>query len=170
MKIRHVKTGLALHSHTSRYTTGSLQQEVTCFGSRDENDWWCAKGPNGESRFNCLIATPILNHSIIRLEHILTERNLHSHGQFQSPDTHQGEVTCYGEFGRGDDNDNWRVEVVGQQAGAPWRADQQFKLVHMGTNHTLHSHHGHHTHTHEQEVTAFSHNDDNDLWVVEVNS
>lgn len=169
-KLRHVKTGQSLHSHTSVYHTGSKQQEVTCFGSRDENDWWIVKGPHGDSRYGHPIGVPVLNHSVIRLEHLMTGKNLHSHNEFQSPASHQGEVTCFGEHGVGDANDNWRIEVTIGEAGAPWRVEHQFRLIHVGTNHALHSHHGHHTHSHQQEVTCFSHRDDNDLWQVEVNA
>lgn len=169
-KIRHVKTGQILHSHNIAYHSGSREQEVTCFGSRDENDWWMPKGPNGQCRYNCLIAYPVLSNSVIRLEHLQTEKNLHSHCEFQSPDSRQGEITCFGEHGRGDDNDNWRLEIIGKEPGAPWRAEDHFRLIHVGTNYALHSHQGHHTNSHQQEVTGFGHRDDGDLWVVEVNS
>jgi dolichyl-phosphate-mannose--protein O-mannosyl transferase len=42
LKLIHVKTGKALHSHRGKahmeYTAG--QQEVTCYGSGDQNDYW----------------------------------------------------------------------------------------------------------------------------------
>lgn len=43
---------------------------------------------------------------MIRLEHMLTKRNLHSHREFDSPSSRQQEVCAYGENGLGDPNDN----------------------------------------------------------------
>jgi len=42
-----------------------------------------------------------------------TKKNLHSHSGVQSPATNQQEVTCYGEFGVGDKNDFWKLEIAG---------------------------------------------------------
>lgn len=166
IRIRHVATGHALHSHLINYTTGSHQQEVTCFESRDDNDWWIVKGPNGEG-INAPIGAPVANHGIIRLEHVMTKRNLHSHRGHHSPATHQGEVTAYGDYGIGDDNDNWKLEIHGENPGQAWRNDHRFRLIHVDTNHALHSHHGHKTHSHQQEVTAFGNRDENDFWIIE---
>jgi dolichyl-phosphate-mannose--protein O-mannosyl transferase len=170
VKLRHVKTGHALHSHLINYTTGSHQQEVTCFHERDDNDWWIVKGPHSDNRFNALIGTPVLNHHVVRLEHVLTGRNLHSHSGITSPASHQQEVTAFGEHGIGDDNDNWRLEVVHAEPNHPWRVEHQVRLTHVLTHHHLHSHPGHHTHSHQQEVTCFGHSDDNDLWSVDYNA
>jgi dolichyl-phosphate-mannose--protein O-mannosyl transferase len=42
LRLTHVNTRKALHSHGGvshpEYTAG--QQEVTCFGGRDDNDYW----------------------------------------------------------------------------------------------------------------------------------
>lgn len=170
IKLRHVKTSHVLHSHLINYTTGSHQQEVTCFGDRDDNDWWIIKGPHSNQRFNAPIGAPVLNHQVLRFEHALTGKNLHSHPGIHSPASHQQEVTAFGEYGFGDDNDQWRLELVHSQPGTPWRVEHQLKLVHLATNHHLHSHHGHHTHSHQQEVTCFGQTDDNDLWVIDYNA
>lgn len=169
IKLVHIATEKTLHSHLINYPTGSHQQEVTCFHERDDNDWWIIKGPDGNGRFNCPIGGLVLNHSIVRLEHMLTGRNLHSHNGFHSPATHQGEVTAYGEFGIGDANDNWRLEIHDRQPGMPWRINEKIRLVHIATNHALHSHQGHATPgSHQQEVTAFGQRDANDFWTIEI--
>ena len=165
IKLRHVNTGHVLHSHPINYGGGSRQQEVTCFMSRDENDWWIVKGPHGSSM---TIGVYVANHSIIRLEHIQTRRNLHSHANIASPATKQGEVTAYGNNGNGDGNDNWKLEIVDESAGQAWRGDHTFRLIHCNTNQALHSHHGHKTATHQQEVTSFNGRDSNDLWIIEI--
>jgi dolichyl-phosphate-mannose--protein O-mannosyl transferase len=43
-KIKHLSTGLMLHSHLIRFNispySDAEEQEVTCFGGMDENDYW----------------------------------------------------------------------------------------------------------------------------------
>jgi dolichyl-phosphate-mannose--protein O-mannosyl transferase len=168
IKLRHVLTGHVLHSHLINYVTGSHQQEVTCFGSRDDNDWFSVRGPHGNGPWNCNIGTPVLNHAVIRLGHLLTGKLLHSHNGVPSPATHQQEVTCHGEHFEGDDNDNWRLEVEGEAPGQPWLVTHRLRLIHVLTNHSLHSHAGHNTASHQQEVTAYDRRDDNDWWIIDV--
>jgi dolichyl-phosphate-mannose--protein O-mannosyl transferase len=99
---------------------------------------------------------------------VLTGRNLHSHGGFPSPVTHQQEVTCYGNNGIGDANDNWRIEIEG---GGTWDSGTRLRLRHVPTNHALHSHLGfsHPDWTAgQQEVTCFAPpGDANDWWFFE---
>ena len=45
--------------------------------------------------------TPVKCGDTIRLQHLATKRNLHSHF-FQSPLSHNQEVSCFGEGGDGD--------------------------------------------------------------------
>ena len=165
IKIRHAATGHTLHSHGINYKTGSYQQEVTCFGSRDDNDWWVVKSSDSA---NTSIGVYVPNHSIIRLEHLLTRKNLHSHPGFFSPSSRQGEVTAFGDNGVGDNNDNWKLEIQGENPGEAWRGEHRFRLIHCITNQALHSHHGHKTASLQQEVTTYGDRDDNDFWMIEI--
>ena len=163
VKLKHHQTGGSLHSHPLTYghpgTSG--QQQVTAYEGADDNDLWRIKGPN---RGPNQAGRPVLDGHRIRLEHVLTRRNLHSHARRPSPVTRQQEVTCFGNDGRGDDNDDWRLEVEG---GGPWEAGKRIRLIHLGTNHALHSHanaqHPQWTNG-QQEVTAYAGRDDNDWW------
>lgn len=167
VKLKHVNSGCVLHSHNINYATGSGQQEITCFASRDDNDWWVVKGPHGDHRYNAQLGFPIKNGSVVRLEHTLTLRNLHSHSGFQSPGSHQGEATAFGSGGHGDSNDNWVLEVQGLGTGEYLRAGQTFRLIHVNTNWALHSHAGFYAATGQQEVTTYQHRDSNDFWVID---
>jgi hypothetical protein len=165
IKAVHWVTGHTLHSHAINYSHSgsSKQQQVTCFGALDDNDWWRIKGPHG-SPDGYKAGQAVQHGDIIRLEHVLTKRNLHSHGGFPSPVTRQQEVTCFGSNGIGDGNDNWRVEVEGE---GTWAFGKRLRLVHVSTNHALHSHawQTHPTYTvGQQEVTGYSLRDDNDRW------
>jgi dolichyl-phosphate-mannose--protein O-mannosyl transferase len=47
---------------------------------------------------------------VIRLKHLTSRSNLHSHPNITSPITEQQEVTCYGDDYTSDNNDEWIVE------------------------------------------------------------
>ena len=56
----------------------------------------------------CLFRSPIKCGSVIRLTHLNTNRNLHSH-HFQSPLSHNLEVSAFGENGEGDEGTNYAL-------------------------------------------------------------
>lgn len=165
VKLSHVWSGRTLHSHALSYghVGGSGQQQVTCFEGADDNDLWRIRPAHGVA--DASRAGQTVSHGdTIRLEHVLTRRNLHSHAGLRSPVTGQQEVTCFGENGTGDGNDDWHIEVDGS---GTWTSDTRFRLVHVPTNHALHSHVGY-RHWQwtagQQEVTGFQSRDDNDWW------
>jgi len=165
LRLSHAWTGRSLHSHPAVYTHRgtSGQQQVTTFGGSDDNDLWCLAGPHG---------TPpndgghvLSNGDVVRVRHVVTGRNLHSHAGFPSPLTGQQEVTAFGTDGVGDTNDDWRVEVDG---GGPWLAGSRLRLVHVATGVALHSHHRSDPRltSGQDEVTGFGGRDQNDWWTV----
>jgi len=167
LALRHLPTGRALHSHLHNWAHpgGSDQQQVTCYAGGDANDEWRVKGPNGEP-LPSRAGTVVADGDLVRLEHVATRRNLHSHSGFVSPVTGQQEVTCFGTDGIGDDNDNWQVQVDG---GGQWLAGRRVRLVHLGTGVALHSHVDQSSPVWtfgQQEVTGYSGADFNDWWSV----
>jgi MIR domain len=169
VRLTHVATGKFLHSHAYNYAhpLSSGQQQVTCADPpADDADWWrlrVAHRANEHTAWD----QPVGNGDIVRLEHIATNRNLHSHPHHPSPVTHQQEVTCYGTHGFGDSNDNWRVEHAGT---GKVKAGSTIRLIHVNTNVALHSHTGfsHAVNTRgQQEVTGYFRRDNNDLWTID---
>ena len=169
LRLAHVATRRQLHSLPYNYvhpgTSGQQLVAGVTVADADADDDWQIKGPHGQPEgFGA--GQPIQHGAVVRLTHVATDRNLHSHRGFPSPVTVQQEVTCFGQNGVGDDNDNWRVEVPGE---GRWVADATVRLIHQGTNVALHSHGGY---AHPlwtlglQEVTGFAGRDDNDLWTV----
>jgi hypothetical protein len=161
-RIVHFLTNKELYSIPFNYTHpgSSLQQRVTGASGIDDNDLWRFRTQDGrplEDRYG----QSIDNNSVLRLEHFSTRKNLHSHAGIPSPVTGQQEVTCFGSFGIGDSNDNWKIEVEG---GGQLRIGKRFKLIHVNSNHALHSHPA--DFSGQQEVTCFSGRDDNDWWVL----
>jgi dolichyl-phosphate-mannose--protein O-mannosyl transferase len=61
---------------------------------------WIIKGPDGKSP--CLTGEKVKCGDMIRLEHMNTGKNIHTHNAFASPVSHRQEVTGYGDDGDGD--------------------------------------------------------------------
>lgn len=66
--------------------------------------------------------------STIRLEHLTTQKNLHSH-YVSSPLSGNQEVSAYGNKGEGDTGDNWILQCEAEF----WDRDQGIKLQHVDT-------------------------------------
>jgi dolichyl-phosphate-mannose--protein O-mannosyl transferase len=74
---------------------------------------------------------PVKCDDIIRLEHVDTARNLHTHN-FQSWLTDSQEATAFGQNGWGDDNDNWKIECYNWNKKF-MHGSTQFFLKHIPT-------------------------------------
>lgn len=111
VKIKNTDYNVRLHSHDVKYGTGSGQQSVTATEVQEDiNSHWLVKAGTGKI---CPRGQPIKCGSTIRLEHVETKKNLHSH-HFQSPLSGNQEISCYGEKGEGDSGDNWIVVCSGE--------------------------------------------------------
>jgi len=116
-----------LHSHDVKYGSGSGQQSVTgTMVKEDVNSHWTIKGP--EDKAYCKRGEPIVCGEKIRLEHLTTHRNLHSH-HFSSPLTSSQEVSAFGDGGNGDSGDVWAVMCEGDY----WVRDDAMMLKHVDT-------------------------------------
>ncbi|CAG8490670.1 11501_t:CDS:10 [Ambispora gerdemannii] len=149
--IRHLNTqGGYLHSHDHSYPGGSKQQQITLYPHKDENNLWIINNKTKpEIPFDEQDPIWIENGAIIRLEHITTNKRLHSH-EVRPPVTdvdYQNEVSGYGFPGfEGDDNDFWRVEIFDHEKSDPKSGERlrtlhtKFRLVHVLTGCYLFSH------------------------------
>ncbi|CAM9692874.1 unnamed protein product [Phaeothamnion confervicola] len=141
VKLRHQETGYHLHSHQIRWGTGSGQQSVTAHGSADDQGGlWLVKEAHGG--LPCEVGQPILCGRTVRLEHVRTGLNLHTH-RFSSPVSRQQEVSCFGEGGQGDSGDNWVVLCEGIADGQPWQRGSAVRLRSPDTGAVLRSQEGH---------------------------
>lgn len=168
IRLKHVNTNHVLHSHNINYlhTHSSGQQQVTARFGHNSNDYWFVKAQHGLNA-DARKGEPVRHGDVVRLQHVATKRNLHSHSGIPSPLTSQQEVTAFGDQGEGDENDNWKLEVEGKGI---WYKKKRIRLVHLETGHSLHSHSGH-SHPDftaaQQEITCFDGRDNNDFWVVD---
>ncbi|XP_066143956.1 stromal cell-derived factor 2 [Euwallacea fornicatus] len=127
IKLMNTDYKVRLHSHDVKYGTGSGQQSVTATEvQEDVNSHWMIKAATGKV---CLRGDPIACGTNIRLEHVETKKNLHSH-LFSSPLSGNQEISAYGnDQGEGDSGDNWTVVCSGDS----WRRDDSVMLKHVDT-------------------------------------
>ncbi|KAI9005887.1 Dolichyl-phosphate-mannose-protein mannosyltransferase-domain-containing protein [Gaertneriomyces semiglobifer] len=140
--LRHeASQGGYLHSHKHHYPTGSKQQQITLYPFTDENSLFkvlpALTVNNGStSEPNITEWRRIKNGDIIRLEHVPTNKRLHSHDQPPpvSDKEHYYEVSGYGASGHpGDSNDHWRVEIMEGSGDKEHlnAIDSKFRLIHV---------------------------------------
>ena len=67
---------------------------------------------------------------LIRLEHMNSGRNLHSHSNFASPVSGRQEVSAFGDQGDGDGGDNWEVECESDDVNGYVYGKTKFYLKH----------------------------------------
>uniref|UniRef100_A0AAF6YGY4 Stromal cell derived factor 2 like 1 n=1 Tax=Bos taurus TaxID=9913 RepID=A0AAF6YGY4_BOVIN len=121
---RDLRVGAEAVQHAA---PGSGQQSVTGVeASDDANSYWRIRGgTEGE----CPRGSPVRCGQAVRLTHVLTGKNLHTH-HFPSPLTNNQEVSAFGEDGEGDDLDLWTVRCSGQH----WEREAAVRFQHVGTS------------------------------------
>ena len=145
VKLTHVETSQAkgggsaflLNSESKNLGSGSGQQIVTAVENPTTLNtmWWIREPSDPESRGNEAAcndgtATPIQCNQILRLTHLDTLRNLHSHN-VKSPLSRQQEVSGYGEGdGEGDNGDDWRV-ICSASSAKYWKREAKVYLQHV---------------------------------------
>ena len=129
-------TGYYLNSEEKQLGSGSGQQIVTFIKDHGARStlWWIRPGhtPGTDQEYppgaTCKLADPVPCGSKIRLTHVDTMRNLHSHN-VKSPLSNQQEVTAYGDGdAKGDHGDDWTVVCEGKY----WKRDEHVRLVRGG--------------------------------------
>ncbi|XP_038615188.1 stromal cell-derived factor 2 [Tachyglossus aculeatus] len=126
VKLLNTRHDVRLHSHDVRYGSGSGQQSVTGVSAVDDsNSYWRVRGKTSTV---CERGTPVKCGQVIRLTHINTGRNLHSH-HFTSPLSGNQEVSAFGEEGEGDYLDDWTVLC----GGSHWVRDGEVRFKHSST-------------------------------------
>ncbi|CAG9813205.1 unnamed protein product [Phaedon cochleariae] len=126
----HRTGGGYLHSHFHLYPegVGARQQQITTYTHKDDNNKWIIKKYNSETTDDVEI---IRNGDLVRLEHLSTKRNLHSHKEPAPITKKHYQVTGYGENGTGDANDVWRITTIGAKDGTELTAvTSKLRLIH----------------------------------------
>jgi dolichyl-phosphate-mannose--protein O-mannosyl transferase len=127
LKLNNVAHKVRLHSHDVKYGSGSGQQSVTGVADKEDvNSHWEVKGATAK-KF-CKRGEPVQCGQQVRLQHLTTSRNLHSH-HFSSPLSNKQEVSAFGEEGDGDTGDVWAV-VCDDDV---WKRDESIMFKHVDT-------------------------------------
>ncbi|OLY80150.1 Stromal cell-derived factor 2-like protein [Smittium mucronatum] len=160
----------ASNQKDSSYNDGSSSQQsnqlLACAkDNRDDTCSWMIVPVNGD---NTPSGDPLVYGTQVRLFNTRNKTYLHSHPNFTSPKSGQGEVTVFGSDEYSDNNDHWIAERYSDGAHTqPWSADGSVMFKHTNTGSYLHSHdvrldNG------QQEVTCYNNcQDDNNRWVME---
>ena len=131
-----------LNSEGKNLGSGSGQQIVTAVTNPTTTNtlWWIRPPNDPESRSNeisaCKSGKPaekIQCGSIVRLTHLNSMRNLHSH-DVRSPLSRQQEVSAYGQGdGVGDNGDDWKLICN----SGHWKREEMFQLLHIDSKRYL---------------------------------
>ncbi|XP_071962879.1 protein O-mannosyl-transferase 2-like [Antedon mediterranea] len=138
----HRAAGGLLHSHWHLYPegVGARQQQVTAYTHKDDNNKWLVKKFDRDPSEHDDI-TYVHHGDVVRLEHLATQRNLHSHMESAPITKRHQQVSCYGINGTGDLNDIWRVDILGGKLGDRVKTVRtRLRLIHHTTGCALYSH------------------------------
>lgn len=134
VKLTHIQSGgkYYLNSPKASVNSGSGQQLVTLVPDRTKSSalWLVQESHEAEP---CLAGEPIWCGKAIRLTHLETQKNLHSH-EVLSPLSKQQEVTAFGEDGIGDTGDDWVVVCSHGKTGQKLERNAPFRLQHVDTS------------------------------------
>eukprot|EP00188_Purpureofilum_apyrenoidigerum_P003866 Plantae.Rhodophyta-Purpureofilum_apyrenoidigerum.ctg4163.p2 GENE.Plantae.Rhodophyta-Purpureofilum_apyrenoidigerum.ctg4163~~Plantae.Rhodophyta-Purpureofilum_apyrenoidigerum.ctg4163.p2 ORF type:complete len:236 (-),score=36.36 Plantae.Rhodophyta-Purpureofilum_apyrenoidigerum.ctg4163:913-1572(-) len=131
VKLQHVQTAYRLHSHDLKYGQGSGQQSVTGLPfAHDPNSLWLVKPAHGAFMPSQGSAVPC--GATIRLEHVNTGSNLHTH-KIPAGLSRKWEVSAFGyrEEG-GDSGDNFELVCDGKKMGE-WLRHKPVHFKHVDT-------------------------------------
>mmetsp|Transcript_11864 Transcript_11864/g.36174 ORF Transcript_11864/g.36174 Transcript_11864/m.36174 type:complete len:209 (+) Transcript_11864:67-693(+) len=131
IKLQHVQTGYRMHSHDLKYGQGSGQQSVTGLPlAHDPNSLWLVKPAHGS--FMPPQGSPVLCGATIRLEHVNTGANLHTH-KILAGLSRKWEVSAFGfREENGDSGDNFVVICEGKKTGE-WLRYEPVNFKHVDT-------------------------------------
>ena len=139
-----------MHSHEHvypiRYDDGrgsSHQQQVSCYGYKDVNNWWIVKRPDNEDLAVHEPIDVIKDGDTVQLVHGMTHRALNSHDVAAPMTPHNQEVTCYIDYNISMASENlWKVDIVNSHlTGEKWHSiNSQVRFIHASTGKaTIHS-------------------------------
>ena len=119
----------------------SHQQQISCYGYKDVNNWWIVKRPDREDLKVYEPVDVIKDGDVIQLVHGMTHRALNSHDVAAPMSPHNQEVTCYIDYNISMSSENlWRVDVINDDGNedSVWQSiGSQVRLIHVSTGQAL---------------------------------
>lgn len=131
IKLNHIESKTYLNSEPKNLGGGSGQQIVTFVSESSASGtmWWLRAGEKAPD--DCAAATPVPCNAVVRLTNLDTMRNLHTH-HYKSPLSRQQEITAFGDDGKGDQGDDWKVVCLNGKA-THWMRGDKVALQHVDT-------------------------------------
>lgn len=130
LRIQNIMTKFHLHSHQLTWGSGSRQQSITSVNdSDDSNSLWIVKEQHNGAP--CETGVPLQCDQLIRLEHVNTGKNLHSH-DYKSFITDSQEASGFGDDGTGDIHDNFQIQCYDSKDKVI-KGSTKFYLYHPST-------------------------------------
>ncbi|KAK2565791.1 Protein O-mannosyl-transferase 1 [Acropora cervicornis] len=135
-----------LHSHEHTYPVkypdgrgSSAQQQVTCYGFKDVNNWWIIKDPGRDSLAIDYPPRPVHNGDIIQIVHGVTGRALNSHDVAAPLNPANQEVSCYIDYNISMAAQNlWKVDILNPDGSNIWKTiHSQIRLIHVNTSQAI---------------------------------
>jgi len=164
IRLRH-SSGLYLGSlpHNYEHPDSSGQQVVGCIDSPIDATLWVVRPPH-RLDYSQTGKNEVSNGAGIRLQHLRTGLNLHTHEK-KAPITDQQEVTAFGKNGLGNHDDDW---VISTRDQGSLTTQKVVLLKNIQRNTFLHSHDNKVSigSVSFQEVTGFKGDDVNNDWTI----
>ena len=150
IKIQNLKLKARLHCESKYYREGSLNEIVSCHRGRNDSDWFVVRNAKKSDLSPNYI---FKGGDILVLTHMVSNKNIHASGEYDSPISVQCEVSACMNSDPGNccPEDEWRVDLV-EAADDYWRVGSTFKLTNLSANNLLSSHKKELQENHEFEV------------------
>jgi len=132
-----------LHSHPHLYPVkypdgrgSSAQQQVTCYGFKDVNNWWIVKHRDSNSLTVDFPPKYVKNGDIIHLVHGATGRGLNSHDVAAPMNAFNMEVSGYIDHNISMHAQlDWKLEILNPDSSNVWKViESQIRLTHVNTS------------------------------------
>ena len=120
-----------LNSGEMTWGTGSGQQVVTIGKTKNSSSSLWQVRERSNSNVPCITGKAFHCNDIIRLMHVPTKKNLHTHSIPATLTKHEQEISAFGdENGQGDDSDDWKLIC----SGDIWKRNTIVQFQHVVTN------------------------------------
>jgi len=142
IRIRNIDSRKYFLGSSEHQYSHNGQQVVTLDTRGDQSKFmWQIQAAHNNT---CVTGEKIKCGEIIRLTHVGTGKNLHSHGLPAPLTRGNTEVSGFGNDGEGDAGDNWKLECVhrkdaGNAQHRLWESTTLVRLLHVDTKHWLSS-------------------------------
>ena len=143
--LENISNGNFLTTQNINYYHPKSGQKTQVMGTlnTDQTSQWLIKSKRGQGKLNNQgygdetynFGSPVKSGDIIRLQSMLSKKNLHSNVIYLTQSNNQ-EVYVDEQAQLGDSDDHWRLELISSDV---WTPNVSFKLVHVNTNTVLFS-------------------------------